>query len=170
MGMDLRGAGGNFRFPVHGWSAVLHLARDFGGWEPQGTEPPEYYRQRALADGEPLDWSGTYGTNDYQQVTEADARNLADALERALRHVPRERTWEKGVIHLPEGGIVETMPDDLNPPEHFSGPEGRRYLEEFIRYCRAGSFVIGRRSETAPPPAAVAVSRGGATIECEGRL
>jgi hypothetical protein len=128
MGMDLEGPGGAFWFPVHGWSAVLTLARDFGGWEPQGTKSPEWEDPETGEHHVASDWDGNYWCNDYQQVTEEDARNLADALERALPDVPRQRTWAKGVIHLPQGGIVETMPDDLNPPEYFSGPGGRRWV------------------------------------------
>jgi hypothetical protein len=138
MGMDLSGAGGAFRFPNHGWRAVLALAHDYGGWVPAGTQAPRF------DDGPPEDdWSGTYFSNDYQRVTAEDARNLAEALERALPDVPREKTWPRKVLRAVDGRESEGMPDDLNPLEHFSGPQGRQYLEAFIRFCRAGEFVIG---------------------------
>jgi hypothetical protein len=138
MGMDLISEGGDFWFPNHGWRAVLDLAHDYGGWVPAGTQAPQF-------DDEPPwhDWSGTYFSNDRQLVTAEDARNLADALERALSDVPREKTWVTKVLRTVDGREFEGMPDDLNPLEHFSGPDGRRYLEEFIRFCRAGEFVIG---------------------------
>jgi hypothetical protein len=114
---------------------VLTLAHEFGGWEPLGTEPPESWEWR--------EWSGSYQSNDYQRVTEEDARNLADALERALPDVPRHRAWEGpagGCTWLPDGTRV-ALPE-ANPLEYFSGPEGRQCMEEFIRYCRAGEFMI----------------------------
>jgi hypothetical protein len=139
MGMDLISTsdGEGFRFSHYGWESVLALAYDYGGWVPAGTQPPQF-------EGEPPweGWSKTYCSNDRQVVTAEDARNLADALERALPDVPRKKTWPKKVVRAADGREFETMPEDLNPLERFSGPDGRRYLEGFIRFCRAGGFVI----------------------------
>src|SRR3712207_1980604 len=108
MGMDLSGEGGYFRFSNYAWYAALKLAHEHG-WEPAGTKPPEFTvyaldgvsvdevatranRQRYYAN-----WDGDYVT--YQQVvSDEDAANIADALERALEDVPEEGNFAKPVL------------------------------------------------------------------------
>ena len=62
------------------------------GWEPTGTEPPnlewlgpfddDWLEERTAR---PLrSWDGNYFTNDFQRVTDADARALGEALLRAV--------------------------------------------------------------------------------------
>ena len=46
MGMDLRGAGGEFQFNIGSWRNVLALAEQYG-WTPQGTQSPRIRRLRA---------------------------------------------------------------------------------------------------------------------------
>jgi len=73
MGMILQGAGGDIWVNVFEWGKILRLGQLYG-WVPAGTildEPNE-------------SWNGGYLTNDWQHVTANDARNLADALSRAL--------------------------------------------------------------------------------------
>lgn len=81
MGMDLSGAGGYFRWTNLGWRDVLALAES-NGWEPTATGPPRGILKAA--------WSGTYFSNDGQRVYARDARQLADALERAIAACPVE--------------------------------------------------------------------------------
>ena len=75
------------------WAGCLTLAEAFG-WRPAGTLAPcvryetptgwEYY-------GDPdMEWSGGYCTNDYQQVTDDDARAFAAGLKRAIDAVMME--------------------------------------------------------------------------------
>ena len=82
MGYDLSGAGGYFRWTGVGWAEVLDLGQEFG-WEPAGTGPP---RGELKADWFP----GPYHSNEGQRFYAADARGLADALERALAAVPQK--------------------------------------------------------------------------------
>jgi hypothetical protein len=100
MGMNLSGKGGYFRFSNNAWHAALQLAREHG-WEPAGTEVPEvtaHAPDGTTVDEEATrmerqtygDWDGDYFYNDGQIVTDEDARNIADALERALELVPEE--------------------------------------------------------------------------------
>ena len=100
MGMDLRGKGGYFRFSHRAWGTVLKLAWEHG-WEPAGTKPPEWAAY--APDGVTVDevatraerqrhanWDGIYCSNNHQVVSDEDAANIADALERALDDVPDE--------------------------------------------------------------------------------
>lgn len=78
MGMDLLGLGGighgEISFNNGFWYTLLEIAEIFG-WQPAGTVKPSDYDGR---------WNGSYFTNDFQEVTDADARALSDALQRAV--------------------------------------------------------------------------------------
>jgi hypothetical protein len=153
MGMDLSGEGGYFRFNWEGWREVLELAYQYG-WEPAGTELPEYSfynqdgtvnlgRTRAYRE-DAKDWDGSYFGNEGQWVTEEDAARIADALERALTHIPDEetvgmqpalKTYDTG------GGQSSAASIDVPNADWFSGDD-KPYLRDFITYCRAGGFAI----------------------------
>ena len=62
------------------------------------------------------EWDGNYVTNDFQWVTDEDAVNFADALERAC---------------------AATLEGEEELGSGFIG-----YLREFITFCRAGGFTI----------------------------
>lgn len=80
MGMDLLGKQGDERFSHQGWVMCLERAIQFG-WTPAGT---------VAATDFPRDWQGGYCTNDYQVVTDRDARALGEALLRAAAAFARE--------------------------------------------------------------------------------
>ena len=137
------------------WSKALELARLYG-WEPLGTRPPlnfDFYKPIA-------DWHGIYLTNDGQIVKAEDAFLLAAALERSLSDISDTNIkidWNSefwGDDDLPEwlspeerqmievelqDGLLDIM--GVHPLEFFVGDE-KRYLTEFIRFCRLGSFTI----------------------------
>jgi hypothetical protein len=133
MGMDLVGKGGDFRFNIFGWRAVLALAQ-MNGWKPAGT----------VLEGE-AGWAGGYDTNDGQTVTSEDAAQLADAVEQALPDIPDHDALEhKGQIKdIPGLGPTKlfSLTENISPVEMFSG-DGKEHLRQFIVYCRAGSFQI----------------------------
>jgi hypothetical protein len=180
MGMDLAGAGGYFRASNDMWRALLVLANKYG-WEPAGTKPPEPATPISgpvLVDVETLqraqeEWDGSYLWNANQQVTDEDAANMADALERARPHIPEgepsphlftPEEWQRFYSgELPEEvyeqatkrlkGMMEEHSEraergeveEIDPTE-----EPERYLagddawlEAFIRFCRVGGFSIG---------------------------
>ena len=94
MGMDLGGKGGYFRFSNATWKEVLMLAYD-QGWKPAGTEMPRYiflnqddtvhFGHTKACWEAAKDWEGMdCFSNSFQWVTDEDAANIADALERAL--------------------------------------------------------------------------------------
>jgi hypothetical protein len=136
--MDLRGCSGEFHFTVSCWVNVLKLAMLFG-WKPAGTR---LYDEDGLPE---LDWCGSYCSNGYQEVTEDDARRLADALERSLPDIPNEEAMADRLVKVVCDGVeVYGIPDGVrySPLEFWSGG-GKQKVREFVAYCRAGSFVIG---------------------------
>jgi len=76
MGMDLLGRQGDARFSHGAWADCLDRAIAFG-WQPEGTVAPQPWAWP----GEK--WGGSYLSNDYQHVTDQDARALGEALLRA---------------------------------------------------------------------------------------
>jgi hypothetical protein len=174
--MDLSGKGGYFRFSNNAWCAALELAHAHG-WEPAGTVAPEvtvYAPDGTTVDEEATrierqayeDWTGDYFCNGHQLVADEDARNIADALERALDYVPEEGDFAEPLLtptqwqtlargeRLPEEEISEALNQYMEhqaerppqiPPQtpawYFAGQ--RDWLREFITFCRAGSFSIG---------------------------
>src|SRR4051812_15633102 len=119
------------------WAKLLRLAQAHG-WQPMGTSQPP---------GEEVHFPGgrwdssNYRTNDGQIVSEADARALADALERALPHIPDDDAMAK--YRQADGGIqiaptAPTAPD----ADWFSGAQAKTSVGKFIQFCREGSFRI----------------------------
>lgn len=81
MGYDLTNNEGDyFRANVGAWGFLLDTAQKHG-WKPAGTLAPEYMTSEA----ERAAWDGDYCSNDYQRVSDDDARNMAAALRKALR-------------------------------------------------------------------------------------
>ena len=73
MGVELLGRSIAW-FSWGAWGRCLDIAVAFG-WEPAGTAAPTGW------DGE---WDGSYGSNNYQTVTDPDARALGRALHREI--------------------------------------------------------------------------------------
>jgi hypothetical protein len=142
-------------FSRQSWAKALELAR-LCGWHPTGTQPPpllDFYQLQA-------EWNGTYMTNDGQVVSAEDALSLAAALHKSLGNIPdanlpsdwTSKFWledplpewlspeEKAIIEeCLQDGMLDIMGTD--PFEFFAGHE-KRYLIEFIKFCRLGSFEI----------------------------
>lgn len=143
------------KFSRQSWAKALELARSYG-WQPRGTQAPpgmDFFQLEA-------EWNGTYMTNDGQVVKAEDAHSLAAALERALVDIPEvgrhvdwsPKSWadddlpewlspaEKELIEEElQDGLLDIMGTD--PTEYFAGNE-KRYLTDFIRFCRLGSFEL----------------------------
>lgn len=127
MGVDLYNVHGDYyRFSSVAWTHVLALAEQYG-WKPTGT-------RRGNPQVPEGDWDGNYTSNSGQLVTEADARALADALERALPDIPGRADTREAVV---PGASTIT----LHPLEFFRSA-GKAKVTGFIDYCRKGGFRI----------------------------
>ena len=111
MGVDLFGHYGR-SFNWGAWRHLLTIAEEFG-WQPQGTKSPEHS----------TNWSGSYFTNDFQEVTKTDAAALGAALFRASAAI------RSGKLTAKQSESLEGT--DL------------RMIEELAAYAVSGHFVIG---------------------------
>lgn len=116
MGVDLHGAGGYFPLNWNAWCALLDLAQA-NGWKPAGTLVTDLDLD-CVAD-DPATWDGSYTQNEYQIVTEDDAHNMADALERGLKKLQSD----------PVGAGASDRWIEI--------------VRMFVAYCRFGKFNIG---------------------------
>ena len=126
------------------WGKLLRLAQSYG-WVPAGT----------MLDEPDVGWNGGYQTNDRQRATADYARNLADALSRALHDLPADDKRRSVTIpvelprsfhNLPDNPIIEGIAlediERLTPLDWFGGDEGRESVQKYIGLCSAGEFVI----------------------------
>lgn len=145
MGIILVGAGGDIWASKFEWGQLRRLAQSYG-WVPAGT----------VLDEPDVDWNGGYQTNDWQRVTADDARNLADALSRALRDLPADDDKRRSVTiqvelppafhSLPANPVMDSIAledmERLTPLDWFGGDEGRKTVQKYIDFIGAGEFVI----------------------------
>jgi hypothetical protein len=147
VGYDLKGPGREFHWSSKSWLNLLELARRYG-WSPAGTKPDMDYEKKRNPDWNDSEWDGSYFWGRYQIVTEEDALNLAEALEKALPDIPREGPTHKlriATYDQPEGDPITGRGlkpgETLNILEWFSGSPKER-IAAFIRFLRAGAFRI----------------------------
>jgi hypothetical protein len=144
MGIILEGAGGDIWASVFEWGQLLRLGQSYG-WAPAGT----------LHDEPNVAWNGGYQTNDCQRVTADDARNFADALSRALSDLPSDDKRRSVTVsvelprdfhNLPTNPLIDGIRledmERLTPRDWFGGGEGRKSVQKYIEFFRAGGFVI----------------------------
>ena len=82
MGVDLYSEHGYQALNWYGWGRCFDIAIEHG-WHPAGTEPPDDHVGA---------WGGGYFSNDYQHITDGDARAFGEAL---LRGIPIEEARER---------------------------------------------------------------------------
>jgi hypothetical protein len=166
MTMDLVGPRGERHFTHQAWRLLLELALGHG-WRPAGTlerEPEEEDGEEEKVELDAAEYEvprddpvagalaalfptadpvlGSYFFNEGRRVTAADARALADALERALPDVPdHDALKDKAFYHpsLPGVPLLDAR-TPVNPFEWFSGK--KKVLRSFITFCRRGGFEI----------------------------
>ncbi|MCE2924603.1 MAG: hypothetical protein LW822_03985 [Phycisphaeraceae bacterium] len=128
------------------WGLLVKLAFDHG-WKPWGVRPPE-------------DWIATTeeGTRrwhfmDYfspkgQRIVAGDAQEMGRSVLHALPDIPLHDALSHKVaqeIQLPDVDEPLRMLQPgvtVNAYEFFSG-SGRKTIEDFAAFCRAGGFAIG---------------------------
>jgi hypothetical protein len=124
MGIDLLGDHGDERFNAFGWRECMERAIEFG-WIPEGSVAPMNFI------GE---WKGGYFTNDYQMVTNRDARALGEALLRAVAALSaREQDEVQTCKERPDE-------EDEFAAEHFTAE--LCCLRRLANYALKGGFVI----------------------------
>ena len=121
---DLTNIKSEFYFSVMEWHKILELAQKYG-WNPKGTSSNRIMKSFA---GNWGNWDGNYFSFDNQLVDEDDARNLGEALKKALSDIPNVRP-------------VKTL-DKMSLLEIWSGMKFKRHLRKFIKFCEEGIFII----------------------------
>jgi len=112
MSVDLgNNKGGYMNLSHNHWAFILNIAGKFG-WDPEGVKCD-------YPDFDPM----CYSSNDGQVVSKTDANKLADALEKAVSHVPNSKNNEK---YLKFGTFGEV----------------KEWLREYIKFFRQGEFQI----------------------------
>ncbi|MCC7519609.1 MAG: hypothetical protein IT578_10540 [Verrucomicrobiae bacterium] len=140
----LNGKFQEFDWSMHAWGRILELACAHG-WRPAGTRLQESTCRFIGKDGDtclerwPLmrwsrRWKGGYDSNDAQIVTARDARAMAAALAKSLRHIPDEEILPR------KKAKVDKEEEEVH--SYFSGRINKNNLRVFIRFCRAGAFQI----------------------------
>ncbi len=131
-----------FHISRAGWGKLLELGQILG-WQPAGTEPPQWndpQMQAAYADS----------TGTYTSVNDADSRALAVALERALPDIADHRTNTSHTGPRFDDGLRGARRTHANfghlstspyPSEDFAGKDKEQVLE-FVAFARQGRFSV----------------------------
>tara|TARA_B100001245_G_C22583504_1_gene289947 strand:+ start:108 stop:566 length:459 start_codon:yes stop_codon:yes gene_type:complete len=149
MGYDLQSRTGNcFEWQISDYPKALKLAEAYG-WQPQGTtnSPVVVDGLGMVAGADPKDWNGGYTSNDCQIVSEVDAANMAEALERALEDIPDTmgKSVYTGTKVLDTSDMTNMQklfePEPVNLHDNLSYWIGyKNYLREFISFLKKGSY------------------------------
>ena len=100
MGYDLHNKYGDyFCATVASWDFLLDIARKHG-WEPSGTLAPEFNEGGETSAFDRANWAGGYFSNDFQRVSDNDARNIAVALRKALKTDKFSHEREQFIRHF----------------------------------------------------------------------
>ena len=143
---------------IVGWTALRVLAREFG-WEPQGTVlmswkdnktgeiiPPVCIDPDKRIDGKLVkddSWSGKYSSNDLQEITAEDAKNFAEALERALEYISEINiSTIEAKEPLGDGYDTDSLDFDEYLIDTWSGPNMQQIIKGFIELFKSGTCSI----------------------------
>jgi hypothetical protein len=148
MSINLHNGKDTFRVSRKGWVKLLELGQMYG-WQPAGTEPPQWDdpdMQAAYADQHGF----------YTSVNGADAQSLAAALQWALPDIadpdiPGKRS------PLPADANISRLNTDLHPCDFFAG-DNKLQVNEFIAFAKQGKFSIHQMNTR--PGAAIRAADG----------
>jgi hypothetical protein len=149
MGYDLYGKGGYFGCSNQAWYHCLDVACAFG-WEPAGTRLPDGPPEAQGNPGADWKWDGKYNSNDWQIVTDDDAKAFAAALDRAIE-AEKASTLTKGQRSIFDGPPPDPFWETedgkamLKKLEKVSGkpPSTSELLKELADFALQGSFRLG---------------------------
>jgi hypothetical protein len=162
MGYYISGMNGNLgeNFNIITWHSIYGLATIFG-WEPKGTVT-QCWVDKETGERTPLpccdpnntregewieddEWSGFYFTNDYQEITADDAKNLAEALERMLEYISSNKLGAKGIVEESNKGDYDEieaaydMADLISP---WVEENGQKKIKDCIELFKSGTCYI----------------------------
>jgi len=146
------------RLNVDVWDMLTKLA-ETGGWQPAGTQDPSYWGDPEWSFSINPQWNGNYYTNDYQIITDDDARSLAAGLRIALDDIPDlsgPPIWAElspdrdpsaqAIIQALGGGTVCGVNTELSPLQFFSGEAGRGFVVRMADFFAGGECQIALSS------------------------
>ena len=139
MGYDFRnGQGHYFRANLGGWDHLMEAALAFE-WKPAGTSPPEFDEGGPVPCDDTCEarWEGGYFGNDYQRVTEEDARELAAALRRAIAAAEGIKADKAAKVEFSEWLNLSARAENAAKNLNVS------FARKFAEYCDQGGFLIG---------------------------
>lgn len=141
MSIDVMNDAGGLQFNHRYWEGLFGLACIYG-WKPRGSVKPSYWIDEV---------HGKWDCNDYfsnggQEVAKNDSHEFANALERALDHIPDD----DDTSNLPPGApsldtLILESDDFFRPtsdPRFLFGGRMADLIRVFIRFCRHGGFTI----------------------------
>ena len=114
------------------WEVLLIMALRHG-WKPVGLEPDKDQGRDPAVIRE--DWRPHYLQSEGREVGPAEAANIAEALEAALRDIPDDDDSSQPDAHTNVTGLP------VSPVELFRG-DGKLVVRELIEFCREGAFAI----------------------------
>ena len=106
--------------------------------------PPVCFDNKKCKDGrweKDDSWPGYYCTNDHQEITADDAKNFAEALEKALEYISGNGISEMGAIkELDEGGWDEdSLVVRKNLIDAWSELDAQEMIKGFIELFKSGA-------------------------------
>ncbi len=120
-------------YPINGYGISMYFTLlERYGWKPLGTrKPPGFGLFRR--------WPGSYHTNDGQLVTAKDARNMSEAVKRALE----DTQLEDHAAELVKG-ITERATSGVSPAlaQAFQLVFSKDAFREFGEFCAKGPFRV----------------------------
>ena len=145
---------------IASWQSLMNLACVFG-WEPKGTVleswkdnktgeifPPICIHPDKRKDGKWVkddSWPGHYCSNDFQEITADDAKNFAEALEKALAHMAGDSSSETEFIEQldKEDRAEDCWITAKGIVNAWSGLDAQEKIKGFIELFKSGACHIG---------------------------
>jgi hypothetical protein len=139
MGYDLYNKRGDyFGANIAAWDHLTEAALAFD-WKPAGTLPPQFDEGGPVTCYDTFEarWEGGYFSNEFQRVSDEDARNLAVALRQAIAAAEGIKGDETARVKFSEWNNLPAR------AENAARSLNVRFVRRFVKYCEKGAFQIG---------------------------